>query len=243
MTTGFDLSKWDFAPAFPPYHTALELEDSDIAPLQASHQELAVANAQHPAFHLSLNYQGVPGLLFGGAVFYGSAVKVPSPPNAPWGGTPLVSLFETHARFTAFGFDLSALYARGAIRNTASANAANPGSPNPIPAAFDGFLVQAAYAKGWGSDRYRVAPFVRLEHYDMGNRYEGTPGPVVPSGSVPFSSAPGDEGPWPERRDWVSTFGINLSVEEGVVFKVDYQSFSANTDFRRIDLGLGLSFD
>lgn len=243
VTTGFDLSRWDFAPEFPPYHTALELEDSDTAPLQASHQELALANASHPAFHLSLNYQGVPGLLLGGAVFHGSAVKVPSPPSAPGGGTPAVSLFEAHARFTAFGFDLSALYARGGISDTASANAANPGSPNPIPAAFDGFLVQAAYAKGWGSERYRVAPFVRLEHYDMGSRYEGTPGPVVPAGSVPFSPAPGDDGPWPERRDWVSTFGVNLYLDKGVVFKVDYQSFNANTDFRRIDLGLGLSFD
>src|SRR5579862_9814112 len=33
LTTGFDLSKWDFAPEFPQYTTALELEDSDSAPL------------------------------------------------------------------------------------------------------------------------------------------------------------------------------------------------------------------
>lgn len=47
LTTGFDLSKWEFAPQAPPYANALELEDSDIAPLQATHQELALANARH----------------------------------------------------------------------------------------------------------------------------------------------------------------------------------------------------
>src|SRR5208337_2849248 len=31
ITTGFDLSKWNYAPEFPPYHTALELEDNDVA--------------------------------------------------------------------------------------------------------------------------------------------------------------------------------------------------------------------
>ena len=45
LTTGFDLSKWEYAPESPPYSTALGLEDSDSAPLQSTHQELALANA------------------------------------------------------------------------------------------------------------------------------------------------------------------------------------------------------
>ena len=47
LTTGVDLSKWDFAPEFPPYATALNLIANDGAPLpQQTHQELAFADAQ-----------------------------------------------------------------------------------------------------------------------------------------------------------------------------------------------------
>jgi len=243
VTTGFDLSKWNFAPEFPPYHTALGLEDSDIAPLQATHQELALADAQHLSGHLALNYQGVPGLLLGGALFYGGAVKVPAPPNAPIPGDENVTLWEAHARWTGYGFDVSGLYARGTISDTAEANAENPGSPNPIPSAFYGFFAQAAYAKGWGSERYHVAPFARLERYDMGSSYQGTAGPSIPPGLVPLSATPGEYGYWPIGHDWVATGGANLYIDHNVVIKIDYQWFDTNSAFRRIDLGLGLSFD
>ena len=60
LTTGFDLSKWNFAPEFPLYVTALDLEDSDSAPLQATHQELALANAHNLSQYIALGYYGVP---------------------------------------------------------------------------------------------------------------------------------------------------------------------------------------
>src|SRR5207248_11344064 len=44
LTTGFDLSKWQFDQTFPPYASALALANSGVAPLQATHQELALAN-------------------------------------------------------------------------------------------------------------------------------------------------------------------------------------------------------
>ncbi len=56
VTTGFDLSKWSFAPEFPPYKTALELEDNDVAPLQATHQELALGNAHDLSQYVALGY-------------------------------------------------------------------------------------------------------------------------------------------------------------------------------------------
>ncbi len=63
LTTGFDFSKWSFAPEFPPYRNALELEDlGGTAPLQATHQELALANARNLSQYLALGYYGVPGL-------------------------------------------------------------------------------------------------------------------------------------------------------------------------------------
>ena len=241
VTTGFDLSKWDFAPEFPPYRNALTLEDNDVAPLQATHQELALANAAHPAWHVALNYTGLPGLRLGGALFSGEAVGVPSPPNAPPTGTPRVTLWEGHARWTPAGFDLSAVYARGSLSNTAAANLANPGSPTPLPAAFYGYFVQAAYADGLALGGYRLAPFARYEYYTLGSSYEGA-APVVPAGLVPLSSSPGDYGTWPIGYDRVFTVGANFYVTPNVVLKLDYQSFDVNKDFTRIDLGLGLAF-
>ena len=241
LTTGFDLSKWDFAPEFPLYTTALDLEDSDSAPLQATHQELALANAQHLSQYVSLNYYGIPGLDVGAAISTGDAVKVPAPPNAPIPGDQRVTLWETHARWTPGRWDLSALYAHGAISNLAIANAANPGSPNPIPSQFYGWYLQGAWQAFERGD-YRLVPFVRWEYYDMGASYQGTAGPVLPPGSVPLSANPGDYGYWPVNRDRVWTAGANFYVTPHLVFKVDYQSFDLNKDFTRIDLGLGLAF-
>jgi Phosphate-selective porin O and P len=241
LTTGFDLSKWDFAPEFPLYTTALDLEDSDSAPLQATHQELGLANAQHLSQYASLNYYGIPGLDIGAAITTGNAVKVPAPPNAPIPGDQRVTLWETHARWTPGQWDLSALYAHGAISNLTIANASNPGSPNPIPSQFYGWYLQGAW-QAFEQGDYRLVPFVRWEYYDTGAGYEGTAGPVLPLGSVPLSANPGDYGYWPVNRDRVWTVGANFYVTPHLVFKVDYQSFDLNKDFTRIDLGLGLAF-
>jgi len=241
VTTGFDLSKWNFTPEFPLYTTALDLENSDSAPLQASHQELALANAHDLSQYLSIRYSGIPGLSLGAAISTGKAVPVPAPPNAPLPDNQRVTLWEGHARWTPGGFDLSALYARGTISNLAAVNAAVPGSPNPIPSSFYGYFVQGAYNL-WERNEYRLAPFVRYERYDLGASYEGTPGPAIPSGLVPLSAAPGQYGYWPRNQDRVWTAGTNFYVTPHVVLKADYQWFQVNTDFNRIDLGLGLSF-
>jgi hypothetical protein len=241
LTTGFDLSKWDFAPEFPPYTTALDLENSGSAPLQATHQELALANAEHLSQYLALGYYGIPGLTLGAARSTGDAVKVPAPPNAPIPGNQRVTLWEAHARWTPGRFDLAALYAHGAIGNLAPANAANPGSPNPIPSQFYGYYFQGAYQL-WEHGSYRLAPFARWEYYNMGSHYQGTPGPIVPGGQVPISAKPGDYGYWPINRDRVWTVGANFYVTPHLVFKADYQWFDLNSDFTRFDLGLGVAF-
>ena len=241
LTTGFDLSKWDFAPEFPQYTTALELEDNGSAPLQATHQELALANARDLSQYIALSYFGVPGLTIGGAISSGKAVSVPAPPNAPIAGSQRVTLWEGHVRWTPNKFDLSALYARGTISNLAGTNAANPGSPNPIPSSFYGYFFQGAY-DAWSQGEYRVSPFVRWEVYNMGASYEGTPGPVIPSGSIPLTGAPGDYGLWPRNEDRVWTVGANLYATPHVVLKLDYQHFMINSGFTRLDLGLGLNF-
>ena len=241
LTTGFDLSKWNFAPEFPLYTTALDLEDSDSAPLQSTHQELALANAQRLSQYVALNYFGVPGFTVGGAISTGDAAKVAAPPNVPIPGNQRVTLWEGHARWTPGKFDLSAIYAHGSISNLTIANASNPGSPNPIPSQFYGYYLQGAYT-AWEEGEYRLVPFVRWERYDMGSRYEGTTGPVVPTGLVPISANPGDYGYWPIDRDRVWTVGANFYVTPHLVFKADYQWFDLNENFTRFDLGLGLAF-
>ena len=133
------------------------------------------------------------------------------------------------------------VYARGTISNTASTNAANPGSPNPIPASFYGYYLQGAYL-AWQRQNYRLYPFVRYEYYNMGSSYDGTSGPVIPLGMVPLSSTPGDYGLWPQNHDRVWTTGVNFYLNPHVVIKGDYQWFDVNTNFNRFDLGLGVSF-
>jgi hypothetical protein len=241
LTTGFDLSKWDFAPEFPQYTTALELEDSDSAPLQSTHQELALANAHDLSQYIALSYFGVPGLTVGGAVSTGKAASVAAPPNAPIAGSQRVTLWEGHVRWTPERFDLSALYARGTISNLAGTNASNPGSPNPIPSSFYGYYFQGAYDV-WQHGDYRVSPFARWEVYNMGASYEGTPGPMIPTGQIPLTGAPGDYGLWPRNQDRVWTIGANLYATPHVVLKLDYQHFMINNGFTRFDLGLGLNF-
>jgi hypothetical protein len=241
ITTGMDLSKWDFAPEFPPYVTALGLENSGIAPLQATHQELQLANAEHLFGYAALDYHGLPGLTVGGAIGSGDAVKAASPANAPIPGNERVTLWEGHARWTPGNFDLAALYAHGQIGNVALANAANPDSPNPIPSDFYGWYLQAAY-EAWQRGEYRLSPFIRWEAYNMGSRYEGTPGPVMPVGLTPLSARPGDYGLWPKGADRVFTTGANFYITSHIVMKADYQWFHENQSFDRLDLGLGVNY-
>ena len=230
ITTGMDLSKWSFSPELPLYATPLDLENNGVAPLQATHQELELANAQHLFGYGALDYHGLPGLTVGAAIGSGDAAKVAAAPNASLAGNERVTLWEGHARWMPGNFDLAALYAHGQIGNVAAANAANPGSPNPIPSDFYGWYLQSAYQL-WQSGDYRLSPFARWEAYNMGSRYEGTAGPVMP----------GDFG-WPKGEDRVLTTGANFYIGSHVVVKADYQWFRVNRDFDRLDLGLGVNY-
>ncbi len=234
LTTGLNLGQWNVNPEDPLYNTALELEDNDVAPMQATHQEASLANAHHLSQYLALNYTGVPGLLAGAAVFTGEAAVPTVPAGLP---SERTTLWEGHARWTPGAAEFSAVYARGRFSNTATFNLDNAGASNPLPAEFLGYYVQGAY-RVWESGGYRLVPFVRWEHYDMGASYEG-----IPPGfsTVPLGLSSNGQ-PWPQPRDHVWTAGANFYVTPHVVFKVDYQTFDINKDLTRFDLGLGLSF-
>jgi hypothetical protein len=203
-------------------------------PLAATHQELALSDAQHLSQYLSLVYRGVPGLEIGAFGSTGTSTS-PAVPGGP--SDQRVSLWEGHVRWTPGRADLSALYARGVIGDTAAYNALNAGQSNPMPGSFSGYYVQAAYSV-WQNDVYRLAPFVRWERYNVGQSFNGIPAgqPVYPTG--PTTAA----GRWPQPYDRVWTYGANFYVTPHVVLKGDFQSFQNNQDFSRVDLGLGLEF-
>ncbi len=234
LTTGFDLSGWNNSPEDPQYRTALDLEDNDIAPLQATHQELQLANAQHLSQYVSLNYAGIPGLLLGGAAFTGETALPQVPANLP---KSRVTLWELHGRWTPGDADISAVYAHGSISKTATYNLDNTGVANPLPSDFLGYYVQGAYTL-WQDGGRRLTPFVRWEHYDMASSYQG----IAPGFSTVPTGLASDGEPWPQPRDRVWTAGANYYVTPKVVLKADYQHFTINPDLTRWDLGLGVSF-
>jgi opacity protein-like surface antigen len=227
LTTGLNLAKWTFQPTDGPlFNSALEMQNNGAGPLQQTHQELGLANAKNLSQYVALNYTGISGLTLGGSVFTGKSSRARTDAPLP---EQRATLYEAHARWTPGKWDLSALYARGTLSNTAAANQLNPGAANPMPSAFYGWYMQAAY-NIWQKGDYRLAPFVRYERYNMAEKYEGlAPGFASPSG-------------WPLLADTVYTIGANFYLNPNVVFKVDYQRFKQNRDFSRVDLGLGVSF-
>ena len=209
VTTGFNINKWDA--------TSNEGKES---PLGSIHQELALASAKDLSIFAAANYRGVPGLLVGGSVFTGGASQ--SAQGVP---NMRVTLWDLHARWTPGPWDLSALYARGTISNTAAFNATLVGNPTLVPAVFDGYYVQAAYRARFGT--YGVAPFARLEFFNTGRKYEDIGPGVTPA-------------PLPTER--VITTGLNFDINQHVVIKADFQWFRQLSSANRFDLGLGWAF-
>lgn len=220
VTTGFDVAKFDDAGA----------------PLAGSHQELQLAKASSLSFYGSLEYQGIPGLLIGGAVFTGNATHNNADFKADHslpdfsGITSRVTLWDVHGRWQHRGLDLQALYARGTIGRSAALasvvenyNTANGADLPVAPSAFYGWYVQGAYSIPLGSIA-TLDPFVRYEKFDTQAR--------LPLGLMSD----------PANRDRVLTTGFSFHPLREVVVKVDYQKFFENKDNDRINLGLGYMF-
>lgn len=208
-STGFDLSKWD----------ATSTEGAS-APLASIHQELALAKARSLALFGALNWRGVPGLLVGAGLFSGGAG------HGQTAAPSRVTLWDVHARWTPGRWDLSALYSRGTIGNTAALNARLVGSTTLIPASFDGSYLQAGYAL-WQQGRYKLTPFARWERFNTARSYADLGPGLTPA------AGPGQQ---------VLTVGANFEVAPGIVLKADVQRFQHNPDADRSSLGLGWSF-
>jgi hypothetical protein len=209
ISSSFDLTKWDAA--------ATEGAES---PLGSIHQELALAKARDLAVFGAVNWRGMPGLLVGASLFTGGAT------HGQAAASSRVTLWDAHARWTPGRWDLSAVYARGTISNTAALNATLVGNPTLIPKSFDGWYGQAAY-RLWTSGDYALSPFVRVERFNTAKSFADLGPGITPSAAA---------------TEQVVTLGANFQVAQGIVVKADVQRFRENSDANRLNLGLGWSF-
>ncbi len=209
VTTGFDLGKWD----------ATSSEGAE-SPLGSIHQELALAKARDLSVFGALNWRGVPGLLVGGSLFTGGATHGQAPASSR------VTLWDLHARYTPGRWDLSGVYSRGTISNTAAFNTSRVGSPTLVPKSFDGWYGQAAY-RLWAGGDYALAPFFRWEQFNTARSFADLGAGLTPPAA---------------RTERVITVGANFNIGSSIVLKADYQRFREKTDNNRFDLGLGWSF-
>ncbi len=104
VTTSQDLAKWD--PTDP---------ETRESPLGAIHQELQLAKARDLAFYASGNWQGVPGLQIGGAVF---TSEIGQGQKDFLADDARLTFGEVHARWQPGPFDFSAIYTKGRISDT-----------------------------------------------------------------------------------------------------------------------------
>ena len=209
LSTGFDLTKWDATSS-----------DGRDSPLGSVHQEMQLAKARDLALFGAVNWRGVPGLQVGASVFSGGAM------HGQAAASSRITLWDAHARWTPGRWDLSALYTRATISNTAALNLPLVGNTTLIPAAFDGSYLQAGYHL-WRQGSYRLTPFVRWERYNTASRYA-----ALPAGLTPDASA--------AERAW--TLGANLEFVPGLVVKADWQRYARDREQDRVNLGLGWSF-
>jgi hypothetical protein len=210
VSSGFDLGKWDATSS-----------DGRASPLGAVHQELAQAKGRQLAVFGAANWRGLPGLLLGASLFSGGAT-----PGQAAGPQARTTLWEAHGRWTPGRWDLSALYARGSISNTAALNLPLVGSDTLIPQTFDGGYVQAGY-RAWQRGDLALTPFLRWEEFNTGRRYADLGAGLTPTGLA---------------TEQVWTLGANLQVAPGIVIKADWQRFRRDRDADRSNLGLGWSF-
>jgi hypothetical protein len=214
VTTGFDLGKWD---------PSVDGEGAE-SPLGSIHQELQNAKARDLSQYLALNYRGVPGWVAGASVFTGKVSQ--GNPDIRVASNSRVTLWDAHTRWTPDNFDLSAVYAKGTISDTADLNQTFVGNPNLIPEEFWGWYTQGAYKIALPGT-YTVSPFVRYERFNTGASYAS-----LAAGLSPDS----------RDTETVWTYGFNFNLNPNVVFKADYQSFKQDSDRNRFDLGMGLAF-
>ena len=210
VVTSFDLTKW-------PTDSA----ESKESPLGAIHQEGQKAKAASLGYYGALNFDGVPGLNFGGSLFQGGiGQKQPTiaSPNAS------VTLAEVHTKWQVGSWDLSALAAQGRFHDVSAFNASGNGV-NPLPDQFRGWYAQAAY-RLWRKGDTSLVPFTRYERINTALGFSGLGG-----------LAPAND---PDTKVW--TVGASYYLHPQVVVKMDVQKYQNNSALDRFNMGLGFHY-
>lgn len=211
VTTGFDAGK---------------LDDPSTG-VRSGHQEGQLANARDLSVYGALNYRA-PGWLLGGGYFTGNTGQNGQSNPALKGVAARLKLWDVHAQYSAAGFDVQALYARGTLGDADRINAANLASsatPSAAPKLFWGWYTQAAYHL-YRKGNVDFAPFLRYERYEIHQQED-------PANGL-FQD--------PNNFERVTTVGFNFKVHPQVVIKSDYQAYRTDKNKSRFNVGLGYMF-
>jgi hypothetical protein len=212
VVTSFDLTKW-------PTNSA----DSQASPLGAIHQEGQLAKAASLAYYGALNFDGIPGVNFGGSLFQGGIGQKQNTIASP---NASVTLAEIHTKWQVGAWDLSALVAQGHFHDVSAFNASTNGIANPVPDQFRGGYAQAAY-RLWRKGDYSLVPFARYERVNTALGYSG-----VFAGQV-YDNAPESK---------VITAGASYYLHPQVVLKMDMQKYQNNSALDRLNMGVGFHY-
>jgi hypothetical protein len=181
-------------------------------------------------YFAGLNYRGIPGFLLGGGLFTGNTAQDGQGKGAGsaalQGADAKLTIWDVHARYSARGWNLRALYSKGSLSDTAEINAAAglpAGSNDAAPESFSGWFVEAAYHVYRRGDM-DIVPFVRYEDYN-------TQESVAPGFTVD-----------PNNDEDVVTVGLSFYVHPQVVFKFDIQDYGTDDTKDRFNVGLGWMF-
>jgi len=211
VTTGFNIGKLD-DPAFG---------------VRSAHQEGQLADARDLSLYGALNYRS-PGFLAGGGLFTGDTGQNGQSNPLLKGVRANLTLWDVHAKYTGGGWDLQALYAAGRIGDADRVNAAilaTSAAPFAAPRSMSGWYGQAAYHV-WRRGDFDLAPFVRLESYEIRQQEDRANGLLQD----------------PNNFERVRTIGFNFRVHPQVVVKSDYQRYSTDRSKDRFNIGLGYMF-
>ena len=210
LTTGFNSGK---------------LDDPNTG-VRSAHQEGQLADAKDLSMYAALNYQQ-PGLLLGGGLFTGNTGQNGQSNPALKGIAARLTLWDLHAKYTAAGFDLQALYAAGTLGDADKLNAVTAAATTAFaaPKSLRGWYGQVAYHAYRRGD-LDVAPFVRIERFEIRQQEDAALGVFQD----------------PNNLERVRTIGVNFRIHPQVVIKTDFQRYSTDRTKDRFNVGLGYMF-
>ena len=195
--------------------------------LRGGRQKGSKAVAENFAGVARLDYTGRLGLMVGGSAYLGnSGQDATTPAGQVIDG--LTFIWEGHAQYSAYGFDLRALFSMALVDDVPQLNEAQGFSGNEsIGERLIGWYVQGGYdVLRSVSTRHQLIPYVRYEQIDTQDK--------VPAG---FAANPAND-------RTILTLGAAWKPIPNVVVKGDYQIHrsAANSGLNQWNLSMGYVF-